>query len=113
MVTSAQQKAASTHSTSGLLFFSSSVSGALMSSGDQGQAAFLGAQCRDWVCLTPLSDMQSGIRAPSASLQMTPAVDGLKGRDAIQRDFNRPKMGLCQHHDVQKGQVQGPAPLSG
>ena len=42
------------------------------------------------------------------------AVDILEGRDAIQRDLDKAlEVGPCQPHEVQQGQVQGPAPGSG
>lgn len=77
--------------------------------GDQGQAAFLGAQCWDCGCSTHLPVTW----IVPANLQMTAAVDALEGRDAIQRDLNRAEVGLCQHLGVQQGQVQGPVPASG
>lgn len=87
MVTSAQQKAASD-----LLFFFSSVSRALMTRWRPGPSSI------PWDSVLErglfnifVSDTESGIRAPSASLQMTPAVDGLEGNDAVQRDFDTPK----------------------
>lgn len=108
MVTSAQQKAASD-----LLFFFSSVSRALMTRWRPGPSSI------PWDSVLErglfnifVSDTESGIRAPSASLQMTPAVDGLEGNDAVQRDFDTPKVGLCQLHGFQQGQAQGPASVS-
>lgn len=84
MVTSAQQKAASTDRASELLFFPSSVSRALMSRWTPEASSI------PWSSVLGLglfnifvSVMESGIRAPSAHLQVTPTVDSLEVRDAI------------------------------
>jgi len=47
----------------------------------------------------------------ASNTKLCGAVDTLEGRDAIQRHLERPgEVGLCKAHEVQQGQVQGPAP---
>lgn len=84
MVTSAQQRAASTDNSSDLLFFSSSVSRALMSRWRPGASNVpWGSVLGRGLFNIFVSDTESGTRAASACLQMTPAADSLEGRDAI------------------------------
>jgi len=41
------------------------------------------------------------------------AVGILEGRVAIQKDLDRLEVGMCELHEVQQSQLQGPAPRSG
>lgn len=47
----------------------------------------------------------------SCDTKLRAAVDSLEGRDAIQKDLGQAwKVGLWEPHEVQQGELQGPAP---
>jgi len=83
-------------------------------SGEQWQVAFLRGWYRDWWCLTSLLVTWTvGLSAPSASLlttwrwvvQLTCWREGMLS----ERPWQAWEVGLCEPHEVQQGQVQGPA----
>jgi len=64
-----------------------------------------------------VGDMDSEIECTlgkfADDMKLSGAVDMLEGRDVIQWNLDRLKVGPCQPCEVQQGQVQRPAPGSG
>ena len=63
------------------------------------------------LCNILVGNMESGIECTFSKFaddtKLSGAADMLEGQDVIQRDLDRLKMGLCQPHGAQRGQVQG------
>ena len=53
---------------------------------------------------------QSSLTKIAVNTKLCGVVDMLEGGDVTQRDLDRPERGLCEPHEAQQGQVQGPAP---